>query len=130
MEDMITEFFLVDPATVTKRKANKIVRTRDHKLQILFRIELHHVLANQELQKKIEDEMLVHLRQISIWDSPNEMLTFLQEIVTPFYIDTQPNLLCLLYEELNQPPPSSLSALFSPRKSECSRYYLIFTKMN
>ena len=122
LEDLLSEFFLVNPETISKRKANKVVRTRDHKLQILFRIELHWLLANQEYQKKIEDETLVHLRQISIWDSQDEMLMFLQEFVTTFYVNRQPELLCLLYEELNQPPPNSVRALFSPfKKSECSR---------
>lgn len=122
LEQMMGEFFLVDTDTVTKRKGNKSVRIRDHKLQILFRMELHWLLASQEIQKQVEDDILVHLRRISIWDSPNEMMTFLQEFITPIYINRQPELLCLLYEELNQPPPSSLRALFSPfKRSECSR---------
>ena len=52
-------------------------------MQVLFRLELHWLLARQDDQKKIEEEMLVHLRQISIWDSPNQMLTFLQVTMLP-----------------------------------------------
>jgi hypothetical protein len=79
-------------------------------------------VANQEDQKKYEKEMLEHLRQISFLDlGPKEMLTFLQEFITPFYVNRHPDLLLWLYEELNQPQPSSLRALFSPsKKSECS----------
>lgn len=118
-DDLISQNFLVDPCVVSKRKPNKNVRIRDHKLQVLFRIEFHFFLPNQERQQQVEEGMLAHLRQISIWDSPNEMLTFLQEIITHFYINRQPELLCFLYEELNQPPPPGLSALFSPFK-RCS----------
>jgi hypothetical protein len=122
LEDMMAEYFLVNPDTVTKRKGNKTVRIRDHKLQVLYRVEVHWLLASQERQTKLEDEILVHLRQISIWDTPNEMLTFLQEVITLIYINRQPELLCLIYEELNQPPPPGLSALFSPfKKSDSSR---------
>ena len=121
LEDMVMTNFLIDPSVVTKRKSIKAVRIRDHKLQVLLRIELHWLLAKQDDQKKIEEEMLVHLRQISIWDSPTEMLTFLQEVITTYYINRQPELLCFLYEELNQPPPPGLSALFSPfKRSEAS----------
>ena len=85
-------------------------------------IELHWLLANQEDQKKYEKEMLEHLRQISFLDlGPKEMLTFLQEFITPFYVNRHPDLLFWLYEELNQPQPSSLRVLFSPSKTECSR---------
>ena len=124
IEDLLSDFFLVDPTTVKKRKGIHEVQIRDHKLQILFRIELHWLLANQEDQKKYEKEMLEHLRQISFLDlGPKEMLTFLQEFITPFYVNRHPDLLLWLYEELNQPQPSSLRALFSPsKKSECSRY--------
>lgn len=120
-DGLVSGNFLVDPGVVSKRRSNKSVRIRDHKLQVLLRIEFHFYLPNQERQRQIEEEMLAHLRQISIWDSPNEMLTFLQEILTPFYIQRQPELLCFLYEELNQPPPPGFSALFSPfKKSEMS----------
>lgn len=120
-DDLVSGNFLVDPGVVSKRRSNKAVRIRDHKLQVLLRIEFHFYLPNQERQRQVEEEMLAHLRQISIWDSPNEMLTFLQEILTPFYIQRQPELLCFLYEELNQPPPPGFSALFSPfKRSEMS----------
>ncbi len=121
-EELVMRNFLIDTSVVSKRRANKAVRTRDHKLQVLFRIEFHFFLANQAKQADVEEGMLAHLRQISIWDSANEMLTFLQEIIVGFYISRQPELLCYLYEELDQPPPPGLSELFSPfkRSSEAS----------
>jgi hypothetical protein len=46
---------------------------------------------------------------------------YFQEIIAPFYIDRQPELLYFLYSELDQPPPAGLSAIFSPfKKSEGS----------
>ena len=122
LEDTIRKNFLIDPDVITKRKPNKDQRNRDHKLQVLFRIELHWLLASQEYQKKIEDEMLDHLRKISIWDEHEKCLAFLKEIVTPFYEDRQPELLVILYDNLDEPPPPRIRALFSPsKKSEASR---------
>ena len=108
LEEMMEEFFLVDPNTVGKRKGSKEVRIRDHKLQILFRMEVSWVMPAQELRKKYLDQILVHLRQISIWDSANEMFTFLQEILTNHYINDQPEVLLGVYEELNRPAPQCL----------------------
>ena len=86
LEEMLAKNFLVDTDIVTNRKSKKLVRTRDHKLQILFRVELQLNLTCPSLIEKNRKEMLDHLTKITIWDSQNEMLTFLQEIVTPFYI--------------------------------------------
>ena len=123
LEEMMEEFFLVDPNTVGKRKGSKDVRIRCHKLQILFRMEVSRVMPQQELRNKYLDQILVHLRQISIWDSANEMFTFLQEILTNNYINDQPEVLLSVYEELNHPAPECLRALFSPSKmSDIFRY--------
>ncbi len=49
------------------------------------------------------------------------MVAFLQDVVTPSYHIRQPELLYLIYEELNLPPPSCVRELFSPsQKSDCS----------
>ena len=118
----MADYFLVDSNTIGKRKAPKEVRIRDHKLQILFRMEVLWLAPEQELRKSYLDEILVHLRQISIWDSPKEMLVFMQEILTSVYVNDQPEILLSIYEELNHPPPFSLRSLFSPSKlSEISR---------
>ena len=123
IEEMMYENFLIDPKKVANRKSNKAVRVRDHKLQILFRLEVHRVMTSQDGKKKIEKEMLDHLRPISdFWDLPNTMLTFLQEIVTTeATVERQSDLLYYLYSELDQPLPDALSVLFSPsKKSEAS----------
>ena len=90
LEEMMNSYFLVDSNTVGKRKGAKEVRIRDHKLQILFRMEVSWLAPQQELQKSYLEEILVHLRQISIWDSPNEMLSFMQEILANVYVNDQP----------------------------------------
>ena len=76
----------------------------------------------QEKQKSVETEILSHLRQISIWESPHEMVNFLNDCVTVNYLHSSSDLLCFLYEELQQPLPSQLKAtIFSPSKSDTSR---------
>ena len=90
LEEMMNEYFLVDSNTVGKRKGSKDVRIRDHKLQILFRMEVSWLAPQQDIQKSYLEEILVHLRQISIWDSPNEMLSFMQEILAIIYVNDQP----------------------------------------
>ena len=40
-------------------------RTRDHKLQALYRMEVHWLTASQEKQTELEDQILLHLRQVS-----------------------------------------------------------------
>lgn len=61
--------------------------------------------------------MLAHLRQISIWKGQEEMIKFLQEVLTPTYSGSQSDLLCLLFDELGLNKPQSLADLFSPAKS-------------
>ena len=89
--EMMNEYFLVDSITVGKRKGSKDVRIRDHKLQILFRMEMSWLPKSYlELYCCDLDEILVHLRQISIWDSPHEMLSFMKEILAVIYVNDQP----------------------------------------
>jgi hypothetical protein len=42
------------------------------------------------------------------------MVSFLRDVVTVVYHLRQPDLLCLIYEELNLPSPACLRDLFSP----------------
>ena len=61
IEDLLSDFFLVDPTTVKKRKGIHEVQIRDHKLQILFRIGKKR-LPDQELPHYlIKIVMLFHL---------------------------------------------------------------------
>ena len=53
-------------------------------------MEVSWLAPQQDLQKSYLEEILVHLRQISIWDSPNEMLSFMQEILAIIYVNDQP----------------------------------------
>ena len=49
------------------------------------------------------------------------MISFLRDAVTPVYQLRQPDLLCLIYDELNLPTPNCLREMFSPgQKSDCS----------
>ena len=49
------------------------------------------------------------------------MISFLRDAVTPVYQLRQPDLLCLIYDELNLPTPNCLRDMFSPgQKSDCS----------
>ena len=121
VEDLMEENFFVDPATIASRKTSTMGdgmgRIRDHKLQVLYRIEIHWLLPNQEKQRGLESQILAHLRQISIWKGQDEMIHFLQEVLTPSYVECQPEMLCLLFEELGLSKPDSLSSLISPAKS-------------
>ncbi|CAB4056482.1 unnamed protein product [Lepeophtheirus salmonis] len=121
--NLVADNFLVDPLSISRRKTSLKMpkRLRDHKLQVLYRMELHWLLPSADDQEKFENEILIHLRQISIWGSPEDMVTFLNEVLTPVYIDRQPELLCSLYDELNQPKADALRGIFSPSaKSDCS----------
>ena len=123
VEDLIERSFLVNPQTISKRKTSLEIsgRIRDHKLQVLYRMELHWLLPSQDKQRRMEDEILAHLRQISIWQSPEEMVKFLNDSVTRNYYQQSSDLLCVLFEELQQPLPSQLrAAIFSPSKSDVS----------
>ena len=83
LEEIMYKYFLIEPAVVENRKSNTAVRVRYYKEQILFRLEVHRVMTSQDGKKKIEEEMLAHLRKISIKeDSPKIMLSLLQDILT------------------------------------------------
>ena len=86
-------------------------------------MEVHWLLASQDKQKQVEGDILAHLRQISIWEESPEMMTkFMHDCVTRNYMNHSSDLLCLLFEELQQPlPPQLRATLFSPSKSETSR---------
>ena len=44
----------------------------DNKLQVLYMLEAHWLLASQPKQKEYEGKILRHLNQISFLDSPHE----------------------------------------------------------
>ena len=46
------------------------------------------------------------------------MMEFLTSVLTQTYVDRQPDLICLLYDELEQERPSHLLSLFSPVRSQ------------
>ena len=46
------------------------------------------------------------------------MMEFLTSVLTQIYVDRQPDLICLLYDELEQERPSHLLNLFSPVRSQ------------
>ena len=96
---MIEDNFLVDSQTIGTRKTSLVTanRVRDHKLQVLYRMEIHWLLASQEKQRRIESGILAHLRQVSIWEmetsGPEEMAKFMNECVTRNYINHSSDLL-------------------------------------
>ena len=102
IEDVIEDNFLVDTQTIGSRKTSLVTanRVRDHKLQVLYRMEIHWLLASQEKQRRIESGILAHLRQVSIWETetsgPEEMAKFMNECVTRNYINHSSDLLVSL----------------------------------
>lgn len=86
----------------------------------MYRVDVHWILSSQEKQNQIENEVVTHLRQIQLWHSVPEMLSFLNDVLTPNYLDRSPELLTLLYEEQCQKRPKVLEMLFSPSKSDTS----------
>ena len=127
VEDILNENFLLDPSAMQESASSSVrkqlwdnegARIRDHKLQVLYRVDVHWILSSQEKQNEIEKEILVHLRQIQLWDSVSAMALFLNNILTPNYLAKSSDLLTLLYEEQGQKRPKELEMLFSPTKSD------------
>lgn len=123
LEGVIRSNFLVDPAVIETRRTShqgkKLVGhkvARDHKLQVLYRMEVYWLLGNKEDEEECEQEMLQHLRQISIRHAPDEMHRFLDDTMSPSYFERQPEVLCLIYDGLNLARPQILTDLFSPQK--------------
>jgi hypothetical protein len=56
----------------------------------------------------------LHLRQISLYDSPERMVGFMESVLVEGYLDRQPDLLSTLYDELDLERPVQLRQLFSP----------------
>lgn len=117
VEELIEEHFAVDVDVINNRRTSADEKIRDFKLQSLYRMEVHWLLASRQKQAKFEADLLSHLRQISFKQSPSEMQGFLQECVLPVYVDRQPELLCALFDELNLSRPAELVSVFSPAKS-------------
>ena len=127
VEDILKEKFLLSPSDMQNSNYRKkiwslvsdeSIRIRDHKLQVLYRVDLHWILSNQKAQQDIELEILLHLRQIALWLSNSGMVSFLNDVLTPNYIQRSPDLLTMLYEEQGQKRPKELELLFSPTKSD------------
>ena len=72
------------------------------------------MLASQRKQEEYEENILAHLRQITLHAGVDTMLEFLSSLLTQIYVDRQPDLVCLLYDELEQERPAHLLNLFSP----------------
>ena len=90
VEDILNENFLLDPSAMQESASSSVrkqlwdnegARIRDHKLQVLYRVDVHWILSSQEKQNEIEKEILVHLRQIQLWDSVSAMALFLNNIL-------------------------------------------------
>jgi len=114
LEEVVTTKLLLDVPTVAKLySSDPKMRVAQHKVQVLLRAEVHWLLANQSKQEQYEDSMLTHIRQISLHGGNNVMTEFLSLVLTECYIDRQPELLSLLYDELDQERPRQLSMLLS-----------------
>ena len=127
VEDILSGCFLLSPADMQNSSFRTKLweqfggsRVRDHKLQVLYRVDVHWILSSQKIQNQIEDEILDHLRKIQLWGSINEMVSFLNDVLTPNYIDKSSDLLTFLYDEQSQKRPKELEMLFSPAKSDIS----------
>ena len=112
LEEVVTTKLLLDVSTVARLySSDPKMRVAQHKVQVLLRAEVHWLLANQIMQEQYEDSMLTHIRQISLHGGHNLMRKFLSLVLTECYIDRQPELLLLLYDELDQEPPRQLTML-------------------
>ena len=95
----MTKLFSADPK----------LRVTQHKVQVLLRAEVHWLLASQAKQQHYEDSMLAHLRQISLHGGNTVMTEFLSIVLTDCYVDRQPELISLLYDELDLWRPNLLA---------------------
>jgi len=68
----------------------------------------------REKAEEYERSILLHLRQISLYDSPERMVSFMESVVVEGYLDRQPDLLSTIYDELDLERPIQLRQLFSP----------------
>jgi len=118
LEEVVGTKLLFDVVTISRRYgATDVARIAEHKVQVLFRAEVHWLLARKESLEAYENEILQHLRQISLYGSPQQLTSFLNDVMVECYIARQPELLCTLFDELNQERPPALTALFSPGAS-------------
>ena len=114
LEEVVTPKLLLDVSTVAKLYSNNPrLRVAQHKVQVLLRVEVHWLLGNPSRQEQYEDGILTHIRQISLHGGNNVMREFLSLVLTECYIDRQPELLSLLYDELDQERPRQLAMLLS-----------------
>ena len=86
-------------------------------MQVLYRMEVHWLSANEFLLGMFKSDILAHLVQITTWHSAAERTRFLNDTVTPVYLKQQPELLSYIYAELNLSRPPALADIFSPQKS-------------
>ena len=68
----------------------------------------------REKAEEYERSILLHLRQISLYDSPERMVSFMESVLVEGYLDRQPDLLSTIYDELDLERPIQLRQLFSP----------------
>ena len=109
VEVFATKLLLHVSAVVKLFSADPKLRVGQHKLQVLLRAEAHWLLASQTEQQQYEDSMLAHLRQISLYGGKSAMTGFLSAVLTVCYVDKLPELLCLLYDKLDQERPQQLA---------------------
>ena len=127
VEDILAKHFLLSPADMSNSSTRSKLwdqfegcRIRDHKLQVLYRVDVHYILSSQKISNQIENEILDHLRKIQLWGSVKEMALFLNDVITPNYMNNSFELLTNLYDEQHQKRPKELELLFSPAKSDIS----------
>ena len=119
LEEVVTNHLLLDVSAVAKLfSADPMMRVAQHKVQVLLGAEVHLVLDSQAKQQKYEISMLAHLRQISLHGGRRVMSEFLSIVLTECYVDRQPELLSLLYDELDEELPKKLTKSFSPTVSQ------------
>jgi len=117
VESLMEENFLVEPDVIEGRRTTTAQKVRDLKLQILYRAEVHWLLATRQKQRQYEAEILNHLRKLLTSKGSQALQTFLRDVMMPAYVQTQPDLLCSLYDELSLSKPKELALFFSPAKS-------------
>ena len=119
LTEVLSSKLLLDVSTVANLfSADAKLSLAQHKVQVLLRAEVHRLLAFRSEQQNYEDSMLAHLRQISLLGGKSVMTEFLSIVLTDCYVDEQPELLSLLYDELGQKRPCQLATYFPSTSSQ------------
>jgi hypothetical protein len=81
-------------------------------------MELYWLLGSEQKQRAFESDILTHLWQITFLASASVVVSFLEQTLTPAYVDRQADLVSFLHDKLSVTKPAALRMLLSPGYSE------------